>query len=325
LRWATGIAVAGVVAGAALWAGFAQPINGASDHAVATDRLIYRGYTEAPQGTVLISGEPTAGDIVIDMRIREGQEVKRDEVIAVLSNYPITVGLVRRYEAELAKAKLQREAMVAGYRVSEIAMQQLVVGSAAQKQQLRALEMKRSGQTPDQKRLELDVAEQKLDLEQARLEVLKQTLATDLGRIEADIKLLASKLENVKVQREQALVRSPVDGIVVEVHTRQGERISDKSIAKVVDMNQIRVLVDVNEVNITRIKIGQKVEVSFRGDQRLFGGKVVRIPPVVKRLQRANYDLGNPGESRVVQVEIELEEPASVPKLLGREATVAFL
>lgn len=185
--------------------------------------------------------------------------------------------------------------------------------------------MKRSGQPPDQKRIELDVAEQKLDLEQAKLEVLKQTLATDVGRVDADIKLIASKLDNVKVQREQALVRSPVDGVVVEVHTRQGERISDRAIARVVDMNQIRVLVDVNEVNITRIKVGEKVEVSFRGDQRLFGGKVARIPPVVKRLQRANYDLGTPYESRVVQVEIELDDPASVPKLLGREATVAFL
>src|SRR5262249_41126665 len=151
-----------VVAGVGLWAGLAQQTSGANDVAVATDRLIYRGYTEAPEGTVLISGDPSAGDIVIEMRVREGQEVKRDEGIAVLSDYPITVGLVRRYEAELEKAKLQREAMIAGYRVSEIAMQQLVVSSAAEKQQLRALEMKRSGQPPDQKRLEVDVAMQKM-------------------------------------------------------------------------------------------------------------------------------------------------------------------
>ena len=62
-----------------------------------------------------------------ELRITDGQKVKRDEVIAVLSNYSKADVTVRSTEAELEKAKRQREAMVSGYRTAEIAMQEVVV------------------------------------------------------------------------------------------------------------------------------------------------------------------------------------------------------
>ena len=56
-------------------------------------------------------------------------------MIAVLSNYSRADVTVRTTEAELEKAKRQREAMVSGYRTAEIAMQEVVVKSAAEETQ----------------------------------------------------------------------------------------------------------------------------------------------------------------------------------------------
>ena len=92
--------------------------------------LISRGYTDAPAGTAVIAGDPTGGGVLHELRITDGQKVKRDEIIAVLSNYPKADVTVRTTEAELDKAKQQREAMVSGYRTAEIAMQEVVVKSA---------------------------------------------------------------------------------------------------------------------------------------------------------------------------------------------------
>ena len=67
--------------------------------------LIARGYTDAPTGTVVVAGDPAGGSTVLELRIKDGQKVKRDEIIAVLSNYPLADIGVRTAEANLEKLK----------------------------------------------------------------------------------------------------------------------------------------------------------------------------------------------------------------------------
>jgi Multidrug resistance efflux pump len=133
---------------------------------------------------------------------------------------------VRSTEAELEKARRQREAMVSGYRTAEIAMQEVVVKSAAEETKLKALEVSRSGKPPDMKQLELNISQQSLEREQAKLRVMKETLATDLAQIDTDINIMTAKLDNARTDRERSLVRSPLDGVVIQIYTRQGERVS---------------------------------------------------------------------------------------------------
>ena len=65
----------------------------------------------------------------------------------MLSNYPKADVTVRTTEADLDKAKRQREAMVlTGYRVAEIAMQEAVVKSSAEETKLKTLEVLALGQ-----------------------------------------------------------------------------------------------------------------------------------------------------------------------------------
>ena len=116
-------------------------------------------------------------------------------MIAVLSNYSRADVTVRTTEAELEKAKRQREAMVSGYRTAEIAMQEVVVKSAAEELKLKNLEVARSGKPPDMKQLELNISQQSLEREQAKLRVMKETLATDLAQIDIDINITVAKLD----------------------------------------------------------------------------------------------------------------------------------
>ncbi len=326
-RWgATGAAVLFVVAALALWIAPSRQTSSAQDNVAVEGPLISRGYTDAPAGTAAIAGDTAAGgSVLLELRIAEGQNVKHDEIIAVLSNYPIADVSVRADEAEVEKAKRQREAMVSGYRVAEIAEQEVVVKSTAEENKLKALELQRSGKPPDQKQLELNISEQKLEREQAKLKVMKETLATDLAQSDTDISIKQAKLDNARTTRDQALVRSPIDGIVVQIYTRPGERVSQYGIAKIVDMSQMRVFADVDEVHLGRVTVGGKVEVSFRGSSTLYKGKISRVAPAVKRMQRTEPDGGSATDARVVQVEITLDDPSSMPQVLGRETRVTFL
>ncbi len=285
--------------------------------------LISRGYTDAPAGTAIIAGDPVGGGVLSELRIKNGQAVKRDEIIAVLNNYAVADVEVRRIESEITKARRQRETMVSGYRTAEIALQEVSVKTAAEESRLKDLELSRSSAPPDQKQIQSTLSQQTLEREQAKLKFQKEVLAADLAQTESSIAILETKLEEAKVERELALVRSPLDGVVVDIYTRQGERISGRGIAKIVDLNQIRIFADVDELHLRTIKPGGKVEFTFQGSRTVHVGTITRTPLTVKRTKRSEADFGE-SNARLVEVEIKPDDPQSIPQMLGREAGVIF-
>jgi len=322
---ATGVVLLFIAAAVGLWIAPSRQTSSAQDAVRQLGPLITRGYTDAPSGTVVIAGDATGGGVLAELRIVNGQQVKRDEVIAVLSNYAIADVSVRNAEAELEKQKRMREAMVSGYRVSEIAMQEVVVKTKTDENKLKAMEVTRSGRPPEMKQLDLNISQGELEREQAKLRVMKETLQTDLAQMDTDITIVLAKVDSARTTREQALVRSPLNGVVVQIYAQAGERITPAGIAKIVDMSKLRVLADVDELHLGRVTMGGKVEVTFRGSTVAYRGKISRIAPTVKRMQRTEPDSGSSTDARVVQVEIELDDPAGMPQVLGRETRVTFL
>ena len=325
------LAVVAVLAGALV---AALALSGLASHRqsskgregiVATGPLISRGYTEAPAGTVVVAGNPEAGgSVLLELRITDGQKVKRGDVIAVLSNYPTADVSVREAEAGLEKTKQQRDAMVSGYRTTEIAKQEIEVKTATEETKLKTMQLQRTDGPPDQKQIEINISQQKLEQKKAKLRVRKEALATDLAQIESEIVIMQTKLDNALAAREDALVRSPLNGIVVQIFTRQGERVSGNGIAKIVDLSQMRVITDIDDLHFSRVSLGGKVEVTFRGDSRIYTGKISRIMPVVRRLKRSQADMGE-GNVNLVEIEIELDQTAGIPQVLTREVRVTFL
>jgi multidrug resistance efflux pump len=326
-RWgASGVALLVVLAGLGLWMAPSRQTSSAQDNGQPNGSLlISRGYTDAPAGTAVIAGDPAGGSTILELRIKDGEKVKRDEVIAVLSNYPRADVSVRTAEANLEKVKQQREAMVTGSRVTQIAMQEAAITTTIEQNKLKALELQRSAKPIDQKDLELSLAQQGLDRQKATLALQRQSLAADLAMNELDLKNAKSSLDTALASREEALVRSPLEGVVVQIFARQGERIGSAGIAKIVDMRQLRVLADVDELHVGRVAQGGKVEVTFRGSPTVYKGTISRVAPTVKRMQRVEPDGGTSTDARVVQVEIEIDDPSSMPQVLGRETRVTFL
>jgi multidrug efflux pump subunit AcrA (membrane-fusion protein) len=323
---ALGVAVTVGLVALAIWITPPSWRTGSAQDSARPNRqpLISRGYTEAPAGTVVIAGDPIGGARILELRIKDGQAVKRDEIIAVLSGYPKMDVAVRTAEANLEKIKQLRQAMLTGTRVSEIAMQETAIKTTIEQNNLRALERQRSGKPPDQKALEISLDQKTLETQRATLHLQKQSLAADLALNQIDVANAQAALDNARNNREGSLVRSPVDGIVVQIFARQGERVSGLGIAKVVDMRQLRVVAEVDELHLGRLVPGARVEVTFRGNPTVYRGKVVRSPLTVTRLKRSKADLGE-GSSHVVEAEIEFDDPSSIPPMLDLEARVTFL
>jgi multidrug resistance efflux pump len=287
--------------------------------------LIARGFTDAATGTVIVAGDPTGGQTILELRIKDGQTVKRDDIIAVLSNYPRAEIMVRIAEANLEKIKQVRQTLLTGPRVTELAMAEAELKSSIDDQKLQTLLRQRSGKPVDQKDLEVSIAERRIANRKASLELQRKALKTDLELNQIDIDNHQALVESARADVEAALVRSPVDGVVVEIFTRQNEMIPGRpGIAKIVDMRQLRVLAEVDELHLARLVPGTPVEITFRGSSRVYKGKVVRAPMTVTRVKRSKADLGE-GSAHSVEAEIEFDDPSSVPPMLEREARVIFL
>jgi HlyD family secretion protein len=323
LRVALGASAVVVIVAVVLWIGPDRQRSKAQDMRP-PGPLISRGYTEAPAGTVVIAGEPEGGAVILELRVKDGQKVKRDDIVAVLSNYPTADVEVRAAEAKLLKARQQREAMVSGFRVAEIAMQEAVVRSESETNKLKQLQFQRSSMPPDEKQLELSIAQQNLERQQAKLRVLKEQLTADLAQSETEIKILTAVVDDARNSREQALVRAPLDGVIAELYSRQGERIHGNGIAKIVDLDQVSILAEIDDIHVSRIVVGGKVEVTFRGSPIVHKGTISRVSPTVKRLKRSQADLGE-GNVNLVEVEIKLDDPAKMPRVLSRETRVIYL
>ena len=326
-RWgAVGVAVLVIIAGTTLWIMPSRQTSSAQDSGKPNQPpLIARGYTDAPEGTAVVAGDPAGGSVLVDLKVKDGQKVKKDEVVAVLSNFARADVALRMAQADLTKLKQQHDFILKGTRLSEIALQEATLKSSIEQNKLDTLQRARSGKPPDVREIETAIAEQALERQKVRVALLKTTLENDLAQYEIDLANTMSRVDSAKRTIEDALVRSPLDGVVVQIFSRQGERVSPAGIIKIVDMNQLRVLADVDELHVSRLKPGGKVDVTFRGNNDVYKGTIERIAPTVKRMQRVEPDGGSSTDARVVQVEIRIDDTSSMPPVLGRETRVTFL
>jgi HlyD family secretion protein len=317
------IALAGVAA--AGWiANSQQATNSSTVMPTASGPLIARGYTEAPSGTVMIANDPNGGYVIKELRIKEGQYVKRDEIIAVMANYAAAEVGVKIAENNLVKAERVRDKILKGTRVIDIQLQEDALKSAMESDKLQTMHRNRSGRPIEEKELEVWLAEQNLQQQRDSLALSKRRLEIELEQNAIDIVRLKAALDQAIRGREEALVRSPIDGVVTQINSREGEMASGLGIAKVVDMKQLRVFATVDELHLHRLKAGAPVEVSFRGSPTVYRGKIALAPLTVKREKRSEADLGV-ASVRQVEVEIQADDGVTFPEMLGREARVTFL
>lgn len=324
-RIMTGTVAAVAVAVAAAWiARSQQAANGTTSALQISGPLIARGYTEAPAGTVMIANDPNGGSVLKELRIKEGQTVKRDEIIAVMANYSAAEVGVKIAENNLLKAERTRNSILKGTRVVNIQLEEDALKSAIESERLSTILRNRSGMPPVEKELEIWLAEQSIKNQRASLELSKRRLAIDLEQNAVDIIRLKAALDQALRIREESLVRSPIDGVVTQINSRQGEMASGLGIAKVVDMKQLRVFATVDELHLPRLKTGAPVEVTFRGSPTVYRGKIAIDPMTVKREKRSEADLGV-ASVRQIEVEIQADDGVTFPAILGREARVTFL
>jgi HlyD family secretion protein len=179
---------------------------------------------------------------------------------------------------------------------------------------------------------EATVAEIDAELRNAEAEWRRQQSLRGKGVVStSEYEAWETKVASLKAQRDRAaaereltVVRSPVDGQVLEVHARQGERVGPDGIAEIGKTQTMTVVAEVYETDIGRVRIGQRAHVSSPALPGPVQGAVDRIGLKVGKKDVLSVDPAAKTDARVIEVEILLDDPRQVAGLTNLEVDVVI-
>ncbi|MCB4398800.1 HlyD family efflux transporter periplasmic adaptor subunit [Synechococcus sp. MU1625] len=224
-----------------------------------------------------------------------------------------------------------------------VASLQVDEGDAIKQGQVLAAFDHRVGLLADLERVDAELRSLDQEIRLQAIEVERFTQAADWGA--AELSLVDNKREELvrlQGQRDQALAErkgfmadlelsqliSPIDGVVLKLHAREGERPGVEGVMDVGANQAMQASIEVYESDIARISPDQSVRLTsenggFRGE---LIGRVLRISPQVEQRSVLSTDPTGDADARVVVVDVVLnpEDAAKVSRLAGLKVIARF-
>jgi len=140
---------------------------------------------------------------------------------------------------------------------------------------------------------------------------------------------LVADQKNIKIDLFNSKLRSPIDGFILEINTRVGERPNNEGILDIGSSQNMEALIEVYESDIDRVFISQNVELSSEngGFQKKLKGKVIRISPQVKQRKVLSTDPTGDADSRIIEVLVKLDQDSidTVQNYAGMKVIAKFI
>ncbi len=291
--------------------------------------------------------EPVSEDIKIGselsgrlkvVNVEEGDAIHRGQVLAELENADYRAAVESSRANVVAKEATLRK-VINGARHQERDEAWSSVNEAkavmenSQSELRRRQELFAAGVVS---REELDRYTSDADVAKAKYESALQhhALVDDRAReedqsfAEADLQLAQGQLAEAEARYEKTFIRSSIDGTVLRKHHRSGESVSNSStvpdpILTIGDRKTLRVRMDVDETDVSKVHVGQKAYVTADafGTQK-FWGHVVRVG---QQLGSKNVRTDEPTEkvdTKILETLVELDPGSQLPDGLRVDAFI---
>ena len=141
------------------------------------------------------------------------------------------------------------------------------------------------------------------------------------------VELLAER-RSLQADLNDSELRSPMNGVVLKVHTREGERPDTDGVLEVGASQSMEALIEVYESDINRIAMDERVTLisengGFEGELE---GQVAQISPQVRQRQVLSTDPTGDADARVVEVLVRLDAASAerVARLAGLKVIARF-
>ena len=135
--------------------------------------------------------------------------------------------------------------------------------------------------------------------------------------------------KNIKIDLFNSKLRSPIDGFILGINTRVGERAKNEGVLDIGSSQKMEALIEVYESDIDRVFISQNVELTSEngGFQKILKGKVIRISPQVKQRKVLSTDPTGDADSRIIEVLVKLDQDSidTVQNYAGMKVIARFI
>jgi ABC exporter DevB family membrane fusion protein len=261
--------------------------------------------------------------------VEEGQHVRKGQVLAILANDDY---------------KAQEDASQAQVRQARATYQKVLNGSRAQEREEAKADFDQAEAVASNEQTEFEryrklweaglISREQFEshkrqaaVAEAQMEAARQhfQLIDDHARDE-DIAYAKAQLDVAKAQAAyneaiyaKSLLRSPLDGTVLRVHHQKGESITNFGVTPdpvftIGDLSAHRVRVDIDETDVSRVSVGQKVYVTadtYPGKR--FPGKVVRVSAELGQKTVHSEEPQEKVDTKVLETLIQLDPDVRLP------------
>ncbi len=240
-----------------------------------------------------------SNDAVRELRVKEGQQVVKGQVLAVMDSSESLDRSVREAQAAVAVAerKLSAQASVISRYRAELAQAEV--------------ELRRYSQLFAEGASSAEVRDRRVTIASTSRANLEQALS-DEATLRAELEESRATLARDRAELAKATIRAPFGGTVFKINAYPGGKVGDDGILELGDSSRMGVIAEVYQTDRAGITLGQRVVISadgFPGKQ--MEGKVVEIARQVSRQSVFSGEAGENLDRRVFEVKIGLGPEAA--------------
>ncbi|MBD2772647.1 ABC exporter membrane fusion protein [Iningainema tapete] len=176
----------------------------------------------------------------------------------------------------------------------------------------------------DQKRLALETTQAQLneaqfnqnrtvDSLQAQISEAKQTLnkiaevrPVDIQAAQTEIDRAIASVQRAKADLKQATILAPTAGTILEIYAKPGEVVGSNGIADLGQTDQMQVVAEIYQSDISKIRQGQKATITGESFPGELSGTVQQIGLQINKQEIESNQPGQNLDQRVIKVRIRL-------------------
>ena len=231
------------------------------------------GKIEPKSGIIEISSENPA--VIDKIYVRNGELIKKNQLLVSFDNQQILKQQLDRAKLELKHQKVNAKLL--------LAQQQLHIEQVEQKSNYLRGDFENYANLDESKRVKREFKHRKHIYGISKLELANARLK--LKQIQQDVEYTESRCSNeiaiAKSRLNTSLIKSPIDGVVLDILKYAGELANRQAIVKVASLAEIYVDCEVLEYDLPQLKLGMRAEISSDVLPKSLKGNVIRIGRII--------------------------------------------
>lgn len=290
--------------------------------------------TISPQGRIRHVAAPSSFSRIGRLLVEEGDRVTRGQVLAHSDDHKIRISELEQAESQVCIAQSKLDKLLAGPDPHEVNALAASLSSAIESREQRKRELERASSLAKSNSLsqeEFEDAQLHFTLSnfsiqelEAKIKLLQSVREEDVRVLRAELQAAMSRVSAAKQNLAISEVVSPIDGMVLRVHVREGERPGELGILELGDTRKMQVIAEVYEADAVRLRVGSPATIMLKSNSQKLHGTVTHVRPVVGRKSVLDNDPVSDADARVVEAIIDLtaEDCLVVQSLSNAAVTV---